>query len=317
MQAGLEWPGLVRAYLDRPNSAREPGIIEARSLKAYISRMGKLYLVGTPIGNLEDITLRAARVLGEVSLVAAEDTRVSRRLLNHLGIRVAYLSCNEHNWRQRLPELLRALESGDVALVTDAGMPAVSDPGADLVAALSAQGVAVEVIPGPSAVTTALALSGLPSDAFLFLGFLPRRSRQRRERLAQVSNGPDTLVIFEAPHRLHAALADLLDTLGDRQVVVCRELTKRHEEAWRGSISQAIEHFAEPRGEFVLVVAGADAASPNDPEASREQARLQLAALKESGGRARESVAEVTAATGLPRSEVYRLWLETRDSDSH
>ena len=276
--------------------------------------MGKLYLVGTPIGNLEDITLRAARVLGEVSLVAAEDTRVSRRLLNHLGIRVACLSCNEHNWRQRLPELLRALESGDVALVTDAGMPAVSDPGADLVSILSAQGVAVEVIPGPSAVTTALALSGMPSDAFLFLGFLPRRSRQRRERLAQVSNSPDTLVIFEAPHRLHAALSDLLETLGDRQIVVCRELTKRHEEAWRGQISDAIEHFAEPRGEFVLVVAGADVASLNDPEASREQARLQLAALKESGGRARESVAEVTAATGLPRSEVYRLWLETRDS---
>ena len=276
--------------------------------------MGKLYLVGTPIGNLEDITLRAARVLGEVSLVAAEDTRVSRRLLNHLGIRVACLSCNEHNWRQRLPELLRALESGDVALVTDAGMPAVSDPGADLVSILSAQGVAVEVIPGPSAVTTALALSGMPSDAFLFLGFLPRRSRQRRERLAQVSNSPDTLVIFEAPHRLRAALSDLLETLGDRQIVVCRELTKRHEEAWRGSISQAIEHFAEPRGEFVLVVAGAAAPTQDEPEANREQARLQLAALKESGGRARDSVAEVTAATGLPRSEVYRLWLESRDS---
>lgn len=279
--------------------------------------MGKLYLVGTPIGNLEDITLRAARVLGEVSLVAAEDTRVSRRLLNHLGIRVACLSCNEYNWRQRLPELLRALESGDVALVTDAGMPAVSDPGANLVAALSAQGVAVEIIPGPSAVTTALALSGMPSDAFLFLGFLPRRARQRRERLGAVSNSPDTLVIFEAPHRLRAALSDLLDTLGDRQIVVCRELTKRHEEAWRGPISQAIEHFAEPRGEFALVVAGTDVASPNDPEASREQARLQLAALRQSGARARESVAEVTAATGLPRSEVYRLWLETRNSDTH
>ena len=273
--------------------------------------MGKLYVVGTPIGNLEDITLRAARVLGEVSLVAAEDTRVSRRLLNHLGIRVPCLSCNEHNWRQRLPELLRALETADVALVTDAGMPAVSDPGAEVVAAVTAEGIAVEVIPGPSAVTTALALSGMPSDAFLFLGFMPRRKKERRERLAEVSALMETLVIFEAPHRLRAALSDLLETLGDRQIAVCRELTKLHEEVWRGPLSEAANYFESPRGEFVLVIAGAEASGLNGQESSTEQAMEQLTTLRQSGSRARDAVSEVVAATGLPRSEVYRLWLET------
>ena len=273
--------------------------------------MGTLYVVGTPIGNLEDITLRAARMLGEVSLVAAEDTRVTRRLLNHLGVRVPCVSCNEHNRRQRLPELLRVLQDGDVALVTDAGMPGVSDPGAAIVAAVADEGFGVRVIPGPSAVTTALAVSGMPSDSFTFLGFLPRRGKERRERLAGAAAIPDTLAIFESPHRMQTTLADLLRTLGDRRIAVCRELTKLHEEVWRGRISDAIEHFAEPRGEFVLVVAGADAQAEQEGVAPPEQAREQLAALRQSGSRVREAVAEVMAATGLPRSEVYRLWVET------
>ena len=273
--------------------------------------MGTLFVVGTPIGNLEDITLRAARMLGEVSLVAAEDTRVSRRLLNHLGIRVSCVSCNEHNWRQRVPELVQVLETGDVALVTDAGMPGVSDPGAAIVTAIAAEGFDVQVIPGPSAVTTALAVSGFPADSFTFLGFLPRRGRERRERLAWAAALPDTLVVFEAPHRLRATLADLLGALGDRQMAVCRELTKLHEEVWRGSLSEAIEHFSEARGEFVLVVAGAGTVEKIEAHDSREQARELLAAQRESGARAREAVAEVMAATGLSRSEVYRLWVET------
>ena len=193
--------------------------------------MGTLYVVGTPIGNLEDITLRAARMLGEVSLVAAEDTRVTRRLLNHLGVRVPCVSCNEHNRRQRLPELLRVLQDGDVALVTDAGMPGVSDPGAAIVAAVADEGFGVRVIPGPSAVTTALAVSGMPSDSFTFLGFLPRRGKERRERLAGAAAIPDTLAIFESPHRIQTTLADLLKTLGDRRIAICRELTKLHEES--------------------------------------------------------------------------------------
>ncbi|MDE2937979.1 MAG: 16S rRNA (cytidine(1402)-2'-O)-methyltransferase [Chloroflexota bacterium] len=273
--------------------------------------MGTLYVVGTPIGNLEDLTLRAARALGEVSMVAAEDTRVSRRLLNHLGIRVSCVSCNEHNWRQRVPELVRVLETGDVALVTDAGMPGVSDPGAAIVTAIAAEGFDVQVIPGPSAVTTALAVSGFAADSFTFLGFLPRRGRERRERLAWASALPDTLVVFEAPHRLRATLADLLGALGDRQMAVCRELTKLHEEVWRGSLSEAVEHFTEARGEFVLVVAGAGAVKQIEAHDSQEQARELLAAQRESGARAREAVAEVVAATGLPRSEVYRMWVET------
>ena len=250
-------------------------------------------------------------MLGEVSLVAAEDTRVSRRLLNHLGIRVSCVSCNEHNWRQRVPELVQVLETGDVALVTDAGMPGVSDPGAAIVTAIAAEGFDVQVIPGPSAVTTALAVSGFPADSFTFLGFLPRRGRERRERLAWAAALPDTLVVFEAPHRLRATLADLLGALGDRQMAVCRELTKLHEEVWRGSLSEAIEHFTEARGEFVLVVAGAGTVEKIEAHDSREQARELLAAQRESGVRAREAVAEVMAATGLSRSEVYRMWVET------
>ena len=158
--------------------------------------MGTLFVVGTPIGNLEDLTPRAARMLGQVSLVAAEDTRVTRRLLSHLGIRVPLVSYNEHNHRERLPVLLEALASGDVALVSDAGMPGVSDPGAGLVSRAAAAGFPVESVPGVSAVTTALAMSGLPGDDFLFLGFLPRRSKDRRARLEKLSPSPHTLVIF-------------------------------------------------------------------------------------------------------------------------
>ena len=277
--------------------------------------MGTLYVVGTPIGNLEDITLRSARVLGEVTLIAAEDTRVTRRLLNHLGIRAPMVSCNEHNWRQRLPELVHALQEGDVALVTDAGMPGVSDPGAGIVAAVAAEGLAIEVIPGPSAVTTALAVSGMPADAFLFLGFLSRRRKDRRENLSKVATFRETLVIYEAPHRLKATLADLNEELGNRPIAVCRELTKLHEEVWRGSLSGAIDHFQAPRGEFVLVVAGSDGKEEPDPGTpDPDQVRGILSELRGSGVRAREAVAEVVAATGLPRREVYQLWLQSGDA---
>ncbi len=271
--------------------------------------MGTLYVVGTPIGNLEDITLRAARILAEVSLVAAEDTRVTRRLLNHLGLRTPLLSCHRHNWSQRLPELLAALEQGDVALVADAGMPAVSDPGAAVVQEAAARGFDVAVIPGPSAVTAALAVSGMSADSFLFLGFLPRRRRERQARLAEVADCRETLVIFEAPHRLQATLADLRQTLGNRQTAVCRELTKLHEEVRRGLVEDMQQQFATPRGEFVLVVTGAgekpEAAA--DPEAVRQL----LQELREDGAKARDAVKAVTATTGLSRQEVYRLWLET------
>ena len=272
--------------------------------------------MGTPIGNLEDITLRASRVLAEVALVAAEDTRVTRRLLAHLEVRVPLVSCNEHNWSARLSELLTALKSGDVALVTDAGMPSVSDPGSEVVRQVAEAGYSVEVIPGPSAVTTALAVSGLPADTFLFLGFLPRRRVERKKKLAAVARVADTLVIFEAPHRIRATLEDLLSVLGDRQMAVCRELTKLHEEVKRAPISEALDYFATPRGEFVLVVAAYEGVAHNEEAADLETVRQQLADLRSSGARARDAVAEVMAATALPRREVYRLWIETGESRS-
>ena len=280
-------------------------------LKYIVPTMGTLYVVGTPIGNLEDITLRAARVLGEVDIIAAEDTRVTRRLLNHLGIRARLVSCNEHNWMQRMPELLQALEKGDVGLVTDAGMPGVSDPGAGVVRSVADSGFSVEVIPGPSAVTSALSVSGMPAGSFHFLGFLPRRRNDRRETLSGVSGLEAPLVVFESPHRLRVTLEDLQAALSDRDIAICRELTKFHEEVWYGTISDALEHFAEPRGEFVLVIMGNEHKEDTGDATGPDLARRQLADLRRSGARARDAVQEVIAATGLPRGEVYRLWLET------
>ena len=196
--------------------------------------MGALYVIGTPIGNLEDITLRAARILASVPLVAAEDTRVTRRLLAHLDARPRLLSCNEHNWNRRLPTLLEALESGDVALVTDAGSPGISDPGAGLVAAVAKAGYPVVSVPGVSAVSAALSVAGFPADRFTFLGFLPRRKSQRTAFLADAASLGQTLVIFEAPHRLRATLTDIADALNDPPLAVCRE----PDQVARGSLAR-------------------------------------------------------------------------------
>ena len=274
--------------------------------------MGTLFVVGTPIGNLEDLTPRAARVLGQVDLIAAEDTRVTRRLLAHLGIRTPLVSYNENNRRERLPRLLEALASGDVALVTDAGMPGVSDPGTELVAKAAEEGAAVQAVPGASAVTTAIAVSGLPGNDFLFLGFLPRKRRERLARLRGQAGSPHTLVIFEAPHRALATLADIAEVLGDRRISVCRELTKLHEEVFRGTVSEAIAHFPSPRGEFVLVVEGnqapPDLTNPDTPQLAA--ARERLAELRTLGTPAKESVSQVSAGFGLPRNTVYRWWVD-------
>ena len=284
-----------------------------------------LYVVGTPIGNLEDLSPRAARVLGAVQLVAAEDTRVTRRLLNHLGGHPRLISFNEHNWRERLETVLQALEAGDVALVSDAGMPGVSDPGRELVAAAAARGIRVESVPGPSAVTTALAVSGLPADAFRFLGFLPRRRRERQERLREAASSPDTLVLFEAPHRLRAALEDIAGIFGERPIAVCRELTKLHEEVYRGTPSGGLEHFDAPRGEFVVVLAGAEAQDSRPVpagihgelvETDEQQIRSYLLERRAAGTRARDAVSEAADRFGIPKNRAYRLWLEARDITS-
>ena len=274
--------------------------------------MATLYVVGTPIGNLEDLTPRAARVLGQVDLIAAEDTRVTRRLLAHLGIRTTLVSYNENNRRERLPTLLAALASGDVALVTDAGMPGISDPGTELVAKAAEEGAAVEAVPGPSAVTTAIAVSGLPGNDFLFLGFLPRKRRERLARLRDQAGSPHTLVIFEAPHRVLAALADIAEALGDRRISVCRELTKLHEEVFRGTVREAIAHFPSPKGEFVLVVQGnPEPSGPGGPDtAQATAARERLAELRALGTTPKDAVSQVSAGFGLPRNTVYRWWID-------
>jgi len=270
-----------------------------------------LYLVATPIGNLEDVTLRALRILREVALIAAEDTRTTRKLLAQHAIKARLTSYNEHNKAQKIPYILSVLEQSNVALVSEAGMPAVSDPGVDLVAAAVVAGVTVVPVPGPSAVTTALAVSGLPTRQFTFVGFLPRRRGERRRLVSSLAGQPRTIVALESPHRLLASLADLLDVLGDRRIAVCRELTKLHEEVFRGRISEALAHFGEPRGEFTLVIEGATAAEDVPPD--EKAVRTELRRLREQGLGARRAVDEVALRFGLPRRQVYRLWLEVSD----
>ena len=272
--------------------------------------MHTLYIIGTPIGNLEDVTLRALRTLREVSLIAAEDTRVTRRLLARYGIDTPLVSYHEHSGPRRLSELLAALGEGDVALVSDAGMPGVNDPGARLAGMAADAGASVVVVPGASAVTSAVALAGIAARSWSHLGFLPRRASDRKRLLRSVASRPDALVAFETPHRLRAALSDALDALGDRRVAVCRELTKLHEETFRGTLSEALAHFTEPRGEFTLVVEGAPPGETDD--AGREDAaRRMLAQLRADGASARHATTHVAAALGISRSAAYRLWLET------
>ena len=277
--------------------------------------MPTLYIVGTPIGNLEDLTPRAARILAEVILVAAEDTRVTRRLLSHLGIRPRITSFHQHNWREKLEGVLVELAEGDVALVTDAGMPGISDPGSELVTAAARAGFRVEVVPGPSAVTSALALSGFPGDAFTFLGFLPRRKKDRLAALRQASASAVPLVVFEAPHRLRAMLADIESEFGDRPLAVCRELTKLHEEVFRGTAADALEHFDSPRGEVVVVIQGGAIEDGSAPQADDQvdietDLRVRLAALRQDGVRAKDAVSRVAEATGLAKNRVYQVWVE-------
>ncbi|MGQ9686877.1 MAG: 16S rRNA (cytidine(1402)-2'-O)-methyltransferase, partial [Thiobacillaceae bacterium] len=253
--------------------------------------MPTLYLVATPIGNLEDITLRALRVLREVSLIAAEDTRTTRKLLSHYGIKARLTSYHEHNKGAKIPLILDALRHGDVALVSESGMPGVSDPGYDLVAAAAGAGVPVVPVPGPSAVVAALAVSALPTRQFTFVGFLPRRQGERRRLLSALAAQPQTIVALESPHRLLATLADVLAVLGDRRIAVCRELTKLHEEVFRGHVSEAVAHFGQPRGEFTLVVAGAP--QPPRSAVSPEAVLAELRRLRQQGMPPRQAVAQV------------------------
>ncbi len=270
--------------------------------------MGILYLVATPIGNLEDISARALRTLREARLIAAEDTRHTRQLLTHFDIHTPLTSYYEHNKLAKLDQILATLAGGDVALVSDAGTPAINDPGYELVKAALAAGHTVSPIPGPSAPIAALAASGLPTDAFLYLGYLPRKPGERRALLDSVAGLPYTLILLETPHRLQEALADLSAVLGDRPMAAAREMTKLHEEIVRGSVTELQTHFTthEPRGEFTLVVAGAQGTEDGGKWGEGQV----LAAIREglaAGKPARELATELAKPSGWPRREIYDL----------
>ena len=273
--------------------------------------MGTLFVVATPIGNLEDITLRALRVLREVALIAAEDTRTTRILLRKHSITTRLISYHEHNMAVRTPKLLAVLESSDVALVSEAGTPGVSDPGHQIIVAALEAGFPVISIPGPSAVIAALTTSGLPMREFTFLGFLPRRSGERRRALSALAREPRTLVFFESPHRLLRTLEDIGATIGDRRVAICRELTKIFEEVFRGSVSEALAHFADPRGEFTVVVEGALETSARADEATILR---ELKRRLGDGSSARDAAAQVSAELSVPRRRVYELSLRLRSA---
>ena len=269
--------------------------------------MYTLYVVATPIGNLEDISLRALRILKEVKLIAAEDTRKTSRLLNHYQIATPMTSYYEHNKLVKLNRMLSYLEEGDMALVSEAGMPGISDPGYELIVAALEHGIPVVPIPGASAVTTALAVSGLATDRFTFLGFLPNKSVGRRRLLENIAAEKGTLIVLEAPHRVQDSLKDILATLGDRRIAVCRELTKIHEEIFRGTVSEALAHFTAPKGEFTLIIDGNKAESPKE---LTQEILKKLHNLRVSGKSAKEAIAGIAAETGLSKRELYRAWLE-------
>jgi 16S rRNA (cytidine1402-2'-O)-methyltransferase len=272
---------------------------------------GTLYLVPTPLGNLDDITLRALAVLRDAALVLAEDTRTARRLFERHTIHAPLLSYTEHNHARRLPQVLERLRAGEnVALISEAGMPAISDPGAALVRAIWEAGGRVCGLPGPSAVVLAMAVSGF-AGSFTFLGFLPRQGGERRALLRREGSSGHALVVFETPHRLRAALADIAAVLGDRPLCICRELTKLHEEIFRGTAAEALAHFTAPRGEFTVVIAPAALQQPEAETTSEALERFFLQ-RRATGARARDAVAEAMARFGVPRRVAYDAWTRTQ-----
>jgi 16S rRNA (cytidine1402-2'-O)-methyltransferase len=270
-----------------------------------------LYVIATPIGNLEDITVRALRLLGQVKLIAAEDTRTTRHLLDTYNIKATLTSYYEYNKLTKLDYLLNCLKDSDVALVSEAGMPGLSDTGYELINAAIERGITVVPVPGASAVITALVASGLPTDQFLYIGFLPRRKGDRRRLFESVMAEPRTIVAFEAPHRLQDTLTDAIAILGDRRAAICRELTKLHEEIFRSSLSEAIKYFRQPRGEFTLVIAG----KKQEERAVDRDIELLLLKLRKQGATAKETVAKLSKTTGIPKKKLYQAWLRLNKGD--
>ena len=269
---------------------------------------GKLYLVGTPIGNLEDITLRAIRTLKEVDLIAAEDTRRTGKLLQHLQIDTPQISYHEHSHESRIEELLERIQQGaSIALVTDAGMPSISDPGVQLVRAAIALGVTVIPIPGGTAVVSALAASGLPTNRFVFEGFLPQKEKDRLSRLESIRNETRTVVLYEAPHRIVKTLTELAKIMGEeRAIVLARELTKIHEEFWRGNIGDAIALYSkrQPKGEYTIVLQGIAETNLIVTEAELKQ---ELQQLLNQGMTRSQASRQLAKLTSLSRREIYQL----------
>ena len=268
--------------------------------------MGRLYVVATPIGNLEDMSLRALRVLGDVGLIVAEDTRTAHVLLRRHHLKNRLLSYNEHNKARRIPEILARLVETDAALVSDAGTPAISDPGVELVAAARAAGHEVVAVPGASAVVAALSVAGLRTTSFRFVGFLPRTTGELRRLLEEQAGRPETLVAFESPQRLRRTLAAIEAALPERRLAVCRELTKLHEEVFVGTAAQALARFTEPRGEVVLVIEGGEAEGGASAET---EAAAELAEMRRLGLTRAQAMALLARRYGLSRRRLYELWL--------
>ncbi len=270
---------------------------------------GTLYLCATPIGNLEDMTFRGVRVLKEAAVIAAEDTRHTRKLLSHFDIHTPLVSYHEHNKAARGPELVARLLNGeDVAVVSDAGLPGISDPGADLVRLALAAGAEVTPVPGANAALAALVASGLDTGMFLFVGFLPRVAKKRRQLVTSLAEQPYTLIFYESPHRLAATLAELTAAFGERPAVVGRELTKKFEEFSRGPLSELASRFAAqaPRGEITLVVAGGTGKAAKAPATTPDEPVAAVAKLVAAGTAKKEAIRMVAAERGLPRREVYQ-----------
>ena len=276
---------------------------------------GKLYLVATPIGNLDDMSLRMVNTLKEVDRIAAEDTRNTGLLLKHFGIETKQISFHEHNAKEKIPVLLDMLQSGnDIAQVSDAGLPSISDPGHDLVQAALEAGITVVPIPGPSAGITAFIASGLAPQPHIFYGFLPRKAGQQKEFFTSKKSYPETQIFYESPHRVRATLENMLAVYGDRQVVLVRELTKIHEEYQRGLISELLAYTSEhpPKGECLLIVAGAEEDAPQ--EISQEQILAEIDLLVEAGNKKNQAIKEVAKKYGKNKSELYAVYHELRES---
>lgn len=281
--------------------------------KTPVLERGALYVVGTPIGNLGDFSPRARETLEEADFIAAEDTRVTLKLLNHFGIKKPLISYFEHNKLEHGPLIVAKLQEGQTcALVSDAGMPAVSDPGETLVAACAQEGIPVYVVPGPTAAVSALAISGLPTGRFTFEGFLSVNKRSRKEHLEAVTNEDRTMIFYEAPHKLRKTLSDFSKVFGsDRRVALCRELTKIHEEVWRTTLGEAATHYREkePRGEFVLVIEGRERPTVQEEEYTLEEAAALARELAAGGLSASEAAKQAAQQTGFKKSQLYSALL--------